>query len=83
MPKGNRFSVLSRCFKERYEKRIREKIPDWPAEVMLKRNCMFAKINLITYLKIELIISSKRINVFSNIVKILKALIPTEITWHL
>jgi len=27
-PKGNRFPVLSRCSKEPYEKRIREKIPD-------------------------------------------------------
>lgn len=32
MPKGNRFPVLSRCSKERYEKRIREKIPDRPGE---------------------------------------------------
>lgn len=28
MPKENRFLVLSRRSKERYEKRIREKIPD-------------------------------------------------------
>lgn len=28
MPKGNRFPVLSRRSKERYEKRVREKISD-------------------------------------------------------